>query len=174
MQIQPKDKIYYPANYKRMTEQEFQENVTRFAPQEVETARLLSIILNDSNYIFNQDKHFDINFLDKNIKIECKTDTLMNQTGNCFIETQYKYKPNGIYDTQANYICINDNNDNYYLIETCRLKKLIESKTEKDFKLVTKSLKGGYLIKKEELINNSIELNEISNKIINHELCNIF
>ena len=49
------------------------------------------------------------------------------------------------------------------------MKKLIETKTEKDYKLVTKSLKIGYLIKKEELINNSIEIRALANKITNNQ-----
>ena len=174
MQIQQKNKIYYPKNYLKRSHKQFEENVERFHPQEQQTAKYLSIILNNTNYIFNQDKQYDINFIDKNIKIEVKTDTFMNKTNNSFIETSYKYKPHGIYDTQANYFCINDYNDNYYLIETNKLKKLIDTKTKKDYKLVTKSLKGGYLIKKEELINNSIELRTSADKITNNQLCNIF
>ena len=86
----------------------------------------------------------------------------MNQTGNVFVETQYKYRPNGIYDTQAHYFCINDNNGNYYLITTEKLKELVSNKNENEFKLIGKTFKGGYLIKKEELTNNSIELNKFS------------
>ena len=62
MQIQAKEKIYYPKNYVRRSNKEFQENVTSFAPQEIKTARLMSIILNDNNYIFNKDKYYDIIF----------------------------------------------------------------------------------------------------------------
>ena len=174
MQFVENGKIYYPPNYIKRNTSQFKENVALFHPQEQQTAKYLSIILNDSNYIFNHDKQYDINFLDKNIKIECKTDTLMNQTKNCFIETSYKYKPNGIYDTQANYFCINDNNNNYYLISTEKLIQLVSYKNIKEFKLVGQTLKGGYLIKKEELIKNSIELNSLCEKISNNKLCNIF
>ena len=129
-QIEVKNKIYYPTNYKKRTEQEFKDNVARFFPQEQQTAKLMSQILNDKNYVFNEDKYFDIRFLDKDIKIEVKTDTRMTQTNNVFIETNYKNKPNGIYDTQAYYFCINDNNGNYYLITTEKLKELVSNKNK--------------------------------------------
>ena len=109
--MQKTEKIYYPSNYKKRTKKEFNENVLMFHPQEIETARLISIILKDNNYEFNNDKYYDILFIKKNLRIEVKTVRKMNITGNCFIETSYKYKPNGIYDTKANYFCINNNND---------------------------------------------------------------
>ena len=43
--------------------------------------------------------YYDIHFINKKIKIECKGDQRMNYKNNCFIETSYKNRPNGIYDT---------------------------------------------------------------------------
>ena len=159
--------LKYPINYKKRSNKEFINNVNKYLQFEEETARLMSIILNDPNYELNKTKYYDIIFIDKNLMIECKCDTRMNETGNIFIEVGYKDKPSGLFITNAQFICITDKN-NYYLILTNILKDLV-----KDLKLlqVPKFLKCGYLLKKELLIKYSIELNEYV--IFKKSLCNI-
>jgi len=161
--------LKYPKNYIKRTETEFEANVNKFLPFEEQTAKLMSIILNDNNYDLNKNKYYDIIFNDRDLMIEVKCDRKMNETGNIFIETGYKNRPSGLYITKAQLICICDNNDKYYLIPRIILKELV-----KNLKLINvdKFFKCGYLLKKELLLKNSIELNEwINNK---NSFCNIF
>ena len=48
--------LKYPKNYIKRTETEFKENVNKFLPFEEQTAKLMSIILNDNNYDLNKKK----------------------------------------------------------------------------------------------------------------------
>jgi len=154
----------YPKNYIRRTEEEFNNNVNKYIPNEKRSAELLSMILNDNNYELNNNKFYDINFINRKIFIEVKTDNRVKDTGNFFIEFKYKNYDSGINISTAQFFCLSTENL-YYLIPTYILRKLIINKPTR---FIGKLFKEGYLVPKNEIIENSFELNDFL-EFINNE-----
>jgi hypothetical protein len=146
----------YPKNYIRRSEEEFNKNVDKYIPNENRTAELLSIILNDNNFVLNKTKFYDIEFINRKLFIEVKTDNRVKDTGNFFIEFKYKNNDSGVNVSTAQFFCLNTENL-YYLIPTYILRKLIINKPTR---FIGKLFKEGYLVHKNEIIENSFELNE--------------
>ena len=73
----------------------------KYEPFEKQAAFLLSEILQDKNYIFNNDKYYDIYFIDKNIKFKVKKNNSALFTKNYFIEYEFKNRKSGIYASTA-------------------------------------------------------------------------
>ena len=88
---------------------------------ENKAAIILSKILKNNNYVFNDDYKYDIKFIDLNLTFEVKNDNQMNKTGNIAIEFKYNNKKSGILISEAKYYIVNDK-INYYMIETNKLK----------------------------------------------------
>lgn len=160
----------YPKNYIKRTEEEFKNNVEKYKPNEKRTAELLSLILNDNNYLLNEDKFYDIKFIDRNIFIEVKTDNRVKDTGNFFIEYKYKNNDSGINISIAQFFCLSTDNQ-YYLIPTYVLKKLI---INKPIRFIGKLFKEGFLVPKNEITENSIELNNFLEFINNDSVYSKF
>ena len=160
----------YPKNYIRRTKDEFYKNVEKYKPNEKKAAELLCDILNDNNYLLNDNKFYDIEFINKKIFIEVKTDMRVKETGNFFIEYKYKNNDSGINISIAQFFCLSTDNQ-YYLIPTYILKKLI---INKQTRFIGKLFKEGYLVPKNEIIDNSIELNNFLEFINNDSVFSKF
>jgi len=156
--------MIYPKNYIRRTQEQFNNNVNKYKPNEKRTAELLSLILKDNNYLLNEDKYYDIEFINRKIFIEVKTDMRVKDTGNFFIEYKYKNNDSGINISIAQFFCLSTENL-YYLIPTYILRNLIINKPTR---FIGKLFKEGYLVPKNEIIDNSFELNDFL-KFINND-----
>ena len=149
MQLQPKErKINYPKKYIFRSKKGFINNVEKFKPYEIATAQLIAKLINDSNYVLNDDKYYDILFINLDTKIEVKYDTLMTTTGNVFIEYSAYGSDSGINSTQSHLYCITDK-VNYYLIPTIILKQIIIGC---ETRIINKYYKSGYLLPLEKFI----------------------
>ena len=58
--------------------------------------------------------------------VEVKSDKLARQTGNVYVETQYRGNPSGITSTEADWWAIEVDDDVFVLMKTDRLRELIK------------------------------------------------
>ena len=149
-----KDLIYNDADINKINNSDFITMLKFYNQFEKKAAYLLSKILNNNNYIFNNDYKYDILFTDINLSFEIKNDNMMTRTGNIAIEYNYNNKPSGILTSEANYYIINDR-INYYMIETIILKQLIDINK---FVYVKNNNTYCYLLDNNLILDNSINL----------------
>ena len=134
----------------------FYKQLEKFKPYEVEASKRITKLNNTKLLRFCDNYKYDfITYPDK-LKFEVKTDVRSLKTDNFFIEFNGYGKPSGITITKSNYYILSDT-INYYLIETNKLKTLIENYT---FRIVPTSDKStyGYLINKNIIILHSIAI----------------
>jgi hypothetical protein len=104
---------------------------------------------------YNNDYKYDV-LLANLAKIEIKTDYKSLTSPNFFIEYYGYNKPSGIQTTESNYYLINDT-QNFYLIETYKLKELLKLQKFKTCSTYDE-LKIGFLVPKQTLIVCSIKI----------------
>ena len=153
--------LNFPKGFKYRSKNGFIKNVEKFKPYELTTAKLLSIIIDDSNYKLNDDKYYDILFVNLGTRIEVKCDTKMSETGNVFIEFSAYGEDSGINTTTSHFYCIIDK-IKYYLIPTFILKYIIIGC---DTRSINKLFKSGYILPFEKLKKYSIELSNYKKNI---------
>lgn len=129
----------------------FEKYVKPYQKYELEASQRIKKKFNVEIVNFNNDNKYD--FIDnKNIKYEVKYDGYSNISNNFFIEFYAYGKESGINITNSEYYIITDGNL-YLLINTCKLKKLIENC---QIKYTKDGLTIGNIISKDIIINNSI------------------
>jgi hypothetical protein len=131
----------------------FYYNLEKYKPYEIEASRRIKIKYNIDIKSFCDNNKYDFITTD-DIKYEVKTDEASKKTNNFFIEFSGYNKPSGITTTESNYYILSNTID-YYLIETSKLKELIQNNTFKIVKVKTNDTYG-YLINKNIIISNSI------------------
>ena len=131
----------------------FYKNLEKYKPYEKEAARRIEIKYNIVVKKWCDNYKYDFKCTN-NLKYELKCEPTSLRTNNFFIEYFAYGKPSGITTTQSNYYIFCDT-INYYLIETIKLKMLIEEHT---FKIIQTNDKKtyGYLINKNIIIKRCI------------------
>ena len=102
---------------------------------EKQAAIITSEYFNDYDISFNFDNKYDFVLNNKQLKFEVKYDDMSNKTNNYFIEYESFYKLSGISVSISDYYILTNSN-NYYMIETKKLKQLIK---DKKYKFIRKS-----------------------------------
>lgn len=102
---------------------------------EKKAALIASKYFNDNNISFNDDNKYDFVLNEKKLKFEVKCDDMSNKTNNYFVEYESFNKLSGISVSKSDYY-IFTNTYNYYMIETTKLKELIN---DKKYKYIRKS-----------------------------------
>ena len=131
----------------------FNRNVVLFKKYEVEAANRIKAKYNVDVKMWCNDNKFDFQTTD-NIKYEVKTEPASLKTCNYFVEFHAYDVPSGISITKANYYIITNTID-YYLIDVNKLKELCENE-KTQIKTTKDKLTSGYLLKKHQIINNSV------------------
>jgi hypothetical protein len=133
----------------------FYKNLEEFKKYEIEAGERIKTLYNTTIIKYNNNNKYDFKTVD-NIKYEVKTEPTSLTTDNFFIEFFAYGKLSGISVTKSNFYIFSDT-INFYLIDTNKLKNLIEKNT---FKIVyTKDkLTKGYLINKFIIIKNSLSI----------------
>jgi len=114
--------------------------------------KIKKIYNKDIENLLNPDNGNKYDFTCNNLSFEVKYDKASTVYSNFFIEYMGYGKPSGIATTQANYYIITDG-ENYYLIDTLKLKELCN--IHGTFKTTKNKTTQGYIIKKDIVISYS-------------------
>ena len=125
----------------------FLKNVDKYHIYEIIASQKICI-LNDTKLLkFNNDYRYEFKTCDK-LRYEVKTDVMSLKTNNLFIEFEGYKKPSGISISKANYYIFCDTID-YYLIQTQKLKEILNNVLNKKIVSTKNKLTYGYLVREE-------------------------
>ena len=125
----------------------FLKNVDKYHIFEIIASEKICLLNNTQLIKFNNDYRYDFKTCDK-LRYEVKTDELSLKTNNLFIEFESYKKPSGISASKAHYYIFSDTID-YYLIETQKLKEILNNVINKKIVSTKDKLTFGYLVRKE-------------------------
>ncbi len=131
----------------------FNRNVVLFKKYEIEASERIKAKYNIDVKKWCDNSNYDFKTTD-NIKYEVKAEPASLKTCNYFVEFHAYGVPSGISITKANYYIITNTID-YYLIDVNKLKELCENE-KTQIKTTKDKLTSGYLLKKHQIINNSV------------------
>ena len=131
------------------TYEAFLKNVDKYHIYEIIASEKICLLNNTQLLKFNNDYRYDFKTCDK-LRYEVKTDVISIKSNNLFIEFESYKKTSGISISKANYYIFCDTID-YYLIQTQKLKEILNNIENKKIVSTKDKLTYGYLIK-EQLI----------------------
>ena len=131
------------------TNEAFLKNVDKYHIFEIIASEKICLLNNTQLLKFNNDYRYDFKTCDK-LRYEVKTDVISIKSNNLFIEFESYKKTSGISISKANYYIFCDTID-YYLIQTQKLKEILNNIENKKIVSTKDKLTYGYLIK-EQLI----------------------
>ena len=131
------------------TYEAFLKNVDKYHIFEIIASEKICLLNNTQLLKFNNDYRYDFKTCDK-LRYEVKTDVISIKSNNLFIEFESYKKTSGISISKANYYIFCDTID-YYLIQTQKLKEILNNIENKKIVSTKDKLTYGYLIK-EQLI----------------------
>ena len=131
------------------TYEAFLKNVDKYRIYEIIASEKICLLNNTQLLKFNNDYRYDFKTCDK-LRYEVKTDVISIKSNNLFIEFESYKKTSGISISKANYYIFCDTID-YYLIQTQKLKEILNNIENKKIVSTKDKLTYGYLIK-EQLI----------------------
>lgn len=134
----------------------FNYKLKKYQPYEVIASKKIEILNKCTVLNFNNDNKYDFKTND-NLTYEVKADELSLKTGNIFIEYEGYNKKSGLSVSKADFYIITDTND-YYMIQTKKLKQLINKLDIKDKKIMNTfdKLTFGFVIRKNLIFDNCI------------------
>ena len=125
----------------------FLKNVDKYHIYEIIASEKICLLNNIKLIKFNDDYRYNFKTSDE-IKYEVKTDELSLKTNNLFIEFESYKKPSGVIISKSHYY-IFCNTIDYYLIETQKLKEILNNIENKKIVCTKNTFTYGFLVRKE-------------------------